>query len=130
MKRPPESASSVMAVIAHIAGVRAGICMIAVPSRMRVVQRPDPGERRDRVGAVGLGGPHRVEAELLGLENEIHRQPHSAARVSDGQSELHDASPSGLLAERSAILHRGERPAQSRAQADSARAWYARHRRK
>ena len=32
MKRPPESASSVIAVIAVIAGVRAGICMIAVPT--------------------------------------------------------------------------------------------------
>ena len=29
--RPPESRSSVAAVIAVIAGVRAGICMIAVP---------------------------------------------------------------------------------------------------
>ncbi len=32
MKRPPDSWSSVMAVIAAIAGVRAGICMIAVPT--------------------------------------------------------------------------------------------------
>ena len=32
MKRPPESWSSVIAVIAVIAGVRAGICMIAVPT--------------------------------------------------------------------------------------------------
>ena len=37
MKRPPESASSVIAVIAVIAGVRAGICMIAVPSLIFVV---------------------------------------------------------------------------------------------
>jgi hypothetical protein len=32
MNRPPESASSVAAVIAVIAGVRAGICMIPVAS--------------------------------------------------------------------------------------------------
>ena len=31
-KRPPESWFSVMAVIAVIAGLRAGICMIAVPT--------------------------------------------------------------------------------------------------
>ena len=32
MKRPPESAYSVIAVMAVIAGVRPGICMIAVPT--------------------------------------------------------------------------------------------------
>ena len=37
MKRPPERWSSVIAVIAAIAGVRAGICMIAVPQRSLVV---------------------------------------------------------------------------------------------
>ncbi len=37
-KRPPESASSVIAVIAERAGVRAAICMIAVPTWMRVVR--------------------------------------------------------------------------------------------
>ncbi len=37
MKRPPERSSSVIAVIAAIAGVRAGICMIAVPTLMRRV---------------------------------------------------------------------------------------------
>ncbi|MNC96028.1 hypothetical protein D3C83_132890 [compost metagenome] len=40
MNRPPLSASSVIAVIAAIAGVRAGTCMIAVPSLMRVVRAP------------------------------------------------------------------------------------------
>ena len=34
MKRPPESASSDIAVIAVMAGVRPGICMIAVPTRI------------------------------------------------------------------------------------------------
>ena len=37
MKRPPESESIDMAVMAVMAGVRAGICMIAVPSLIRVV---------------------------------------------------------------------------------------------
>ena len=32
MKRLPDSCASVMAVMAAIAGVRAGICMIAVPT--------------------------------------------------------------------------------------------------
>ena len=38
MKRPPERASSVIAVIAAAAGVRAGICMIAVPTLIFVVR--------------------------------------------------------------------------------------------
>ena len=36
-KRPPESASSVAAVIAVIAGLRAGICMSPAPRSMRSV---------------------------------------------------------------------------------------------
>ena len=38
MSLPPESASSDMAVIAVMAGVRAGIYMIAVPSLIRLVR--------------------------------------------------------------------------------------------
>ena len=38
--RPPESVSSVAAVAAVVAGVRAGICMIAVPSLTFVVRPP------------------------------------------------------------------------------------------
>ena len=34
MKRPPDSWSSDMAVMAAMAGVRAGICMMAVPTRI------------------------------------------------------------------------------------------------
>src|SRR6266545_2879107 len=37
-KRPVESASSVIAVIAVMAGVRAGICIIAVPTLILVVR--------------------------------------------------------------------------------------------
>ena len=40
MKRPPDSASSVIAVMAVAAGVRAGICMIPVPSRIFLVSAP------------------------------------------------------------------------------------------
>ncbi|OPZ49544.1 MAG: hypothetical protein BWY91_03079 [bacterium ADurb.BinA028] len=38
--RPPESESSVAAVMAVIAGVRAGICMTAAPRWMRWVRAP------------------------------------------------------------------------------------------
>ena len=37
MKRPPDNSASVMAVIAAMAGVRAGICMMAVPAFILVV---------------------------------------------------------------------------------------------
>ena len=40
MARPPETRSRVAAVIAVIAGVRAGICMIPVPRRMALVWAP------------------------------------------------------------------------------------------
>ena len=37
MKRLPESCASVMAVMAAIVGVRAGICMMAVPTLILLV---------------------------------------------------------------------------------------------
>ena len=40
MKRPPESESRLIAVMAVIAGVRAGICMMAVPRRILEVRAP------------------------------------------------------------------------------------------
>ena len=40
MNRPPERWSSVSAAIAAAVGVRAEICAIAVPSRMRDVRDP------------------------------------------------------------------------------------------
>ena len=70
-KRPPESWSSVAAVIAVIAAERPGICMIAVPSRMRSVCAGQPGEDGHGVRAVGLGGPDGVVAEPLGLLHEL-----------------------------------------------------------
>jgi hypothetical protein len=74
MKRPPEKASSVIAVIAVIAGVRAGICIIVVPTLIFVVPRQDPGSRRHCVGTVGFRGPHRVEAQAFSLGNSVERK--------------------------------------------------------
>ena len=73
MNRPPERWSSVIAAIAVAAGVRADICMIAVPSLICVGVRAPPGQRREGVGAVGLGRPDRVEAEPFGLEDRLGR---------------------------------------------------------
>ena len=69
-KRPPDSTSSVAAVIAVAAGVRAGICMRAEPE-------PDPlghgghvAEHRHRILAPRLGHPDRVETRLVGLHGQ------------------------------------------------------------
>ena len=40
MKRPPDSASRVIAVIAVIAGERPGICMMPAPSLIFLVSAP------------------------------------------------------------------------------------------
>ena len=73
MKRPPERWSIVIAAIAAAAGVRADICMIAVPSCTLLGVRSPPGERGQHVGAVGLGRPDRVEAEPVGLLHRLER---------------------------------------------------------
>ena len=86
MKRPPESASSVIAVIAVFAGERAGSCMMAVPRRIFVVCAPIHASGRHRVRAPRLGGPHRVEAELLGLADEVHVERDAAVPSSRGHS--------------------------------------------
>ena len=89
MKRPPERWSIVIAAIAVAAGWRADICTIAVPSLMRSVVRAPPGERREAVGAVRLGGPDRVEAEPLGLGDRLDDAGRRAAGpVAGVQSEL------------------------------------------
>ena len=51
----------------------------------------EPGEDRDRVGAVGLGGPDRVVAEPLGLldELELLGGAEPEAPVADVDAELH-----------------------------------------
>ena len=62
-KRPPESRSSVAAVIAVFAGVRPGICMIAEPTLIRSVVAASQASTRDGVRPPRLRGPRRVVAE-------------------------------------------------------------------
>ena len=57
--RPPDSVSRVAAVIAVMAGVRAGIWKTAEPTSIALGLRGDPGEHGRGVGAVRLGGPDR-----------------------------------------------------------------------
>ena len=71
ISRPPERWSSVIAAIAVAAGVRAEIWTIAVPSLIRSVRGAPPGERHQRVGAVRLGRPHRIEPQPLGLLDRL-----------------------------------------------------------
>ena len=80
----------VRAAMAMAVGVRADSWQREVPRRTRVRARPPPGERGQGVGAVGLGRPHRVEAEPLGLVHQVGgvgRRPGSP--VPELQSELH-----------------------------------------
>jgi hypothetical protein len=56
MNLPPDNASRVIAVIAVMAGVRAGICMIAVPALIRVV--------RARTQAAGVTASEPQDSEL------------------------------------------------------------------
>ena len=70
MKRPFERWSSVTAVIAVMAGERPGIWRIAGAELDALGLGGEPGQRRGGVGAVGLGGPDRVEAGRLGLLDE------------------------------------------------------------
>ena len=69
--RPSESPSSVIACIAIAVGVRAAIWAMPVQRRMRLVARRDRGERRERVAAPRLAGPHRVVAEVLGRRRDL-----------------------------------------------------------
>ena len=87
-KRSPESACKVIAVIAAQAGVRAGICMMLVPALIRLGLRQDPGDRRDRVGPIGLARPHRIEAQPLGFPHRFHVDA-GGRRHPQGHRELH-----------------------------------------
>ena len=73
MNRPPERWSSVIAAIAVAAGVRARHLHDAGAELDPLGVRAPPRERRQGVGAVRLGGPHRVEAEPLGLLDRLER---------------------------------------------------------
>ena len=65
--RPPESWSSVAAVIAVIAGLRPGIWKIDEPILIFVGLAGDPAQDRRHVGPVRLGRPDAVVADPLGL---------------------------------------------------------------
>ena len=93
MKRPPESWSSDIAVIAAIVGVRAGSCMIAVPTRILRRLRQDPrGGRSPRPSRT----PRRSStsrSRAARPPGSGHRQTELLARVADDHPELH-AEPS------------------------------------
>ena len=57
----------VAAVIAVIAGVRAGICMTAGADVDPSGLAGDPCQHARRVGAVGLGRPHHRKAQPVGF---------------------------------------------------------------
>ena len=91
--RPFEMWSSVSAPIAVAVGVRAAICTTLVPSLMVDVCPAIQRERRERVRAPRLGGPHRVEAEALGLLrrlDDVRRR--QLPPVPPHEPELHDRS--------------------------------------
>lgn len=71
--RPPESWSSVMAVMAVLAGVRRhlhdGCAEVDVFGA-----RTQPRQRRYSVGAVRFRGPHREKAEPICFLHEVKRQ--------------------------------------------------------
>src|SRR6185312_9216694 len=62
------------------------------PQANALRQRGQIRERRDRVRAVRLGGPHRVEPEALREQDLLHRQLQLRPRVADAQPELHAKS--------------------------------------
>src|SRR5207244_9213815 len=57
---------------------------------------PKPAERQERVGAVGLRRPHRVEAEPLRVLDQRQVDAELRARVADVQSESHVSSSEPL----------------------------------
>ena len=92
-KRPPDSVSSVAAVIAQFAGRAARDLEDRRADVDALGLRGDEGEHGRRVGAVGLGDPgHRV-AEVVGLlrEREVVGVV-AGAPVAEVHAELHGAS--------------------------------------
>ena len=91
MKRPPEMLSSVAAVIAVIAGVRAGIWKMPEAIFALLGVRRDPGQHGRGVGAVGLGRPDRVVAEAVRLLRhlELLVARDAEAPVTGEQSQFH-----------------------------------------
>ena len=117
--RPSESWSIVAAVIAVIAGERPGIWKIPEPRRIFDRLPGEPAEHRGGVRAVGLGGPHRVVAEPLGLLDDLQLVLGGQAEtpVADVDAELHasflSAAGDSLPAERRGLVlaaHPGDEP--------------------
>ena len=82
------------AAIAIAVGVRADSWQIEVPSLMRSVAAPHHASGVERVGAVRLRGPTRVEPEPLGLCEPLgHAGRRTGAPVSDHVPELHGPAP-------------------------------------
>ena len=78
-----------MAAMAMAVGVRADSWHRAVPRRTRWSGSP-ASQRGEGVRAVGLGRPHRVEAEALGFGHQLRGVGRRAgAPVAELQSELH-----------------------------------------
>ena len=83
------------AVIAVVAGVRAGICITAAPRSIRSVRAPIHGEHGRCVRAVGLGDPRDRIPEPVRLDggDEVVRVV-PRAPVSEVDPELH--APKGI----------------------------------
>src|SRR5882762_3574609 len=86
--RPPDSVSRVAAVIAVIAGVRAGICITALPMSMRGACAAEAYGSYART--VGLGRPYHRVAQPVGLpgQGQVVRVV-AHAPVAEVQSQLH-----------------------------------------
>ena len=98
-KRPSDRVSSVAAVIAVMAGVRAGICMIALPTSIVVGLRGEPRQHAHRVRAVGLRDPHDREPETFRLldEGDVLRRIAAHPPVTDVESQTHWATLASSL---------------------------------
>ncbi len=81
-KRPSESVSSVAAVMAVIAGVRAGIWNRPEPRPIALGHRAHVAEHGGGVLAPGLGDPHRVESLAVGLAWPGRSAPRGRTRAS------------------------------------------------
>ena len=89
MNRPPDIASRVIAVIAAHAGARAPHLD---DGRADIDARgagEDPRGGGHRIGAPRLRRPHRIEAEVLRFEDDVHRHRHFRGRVARHQTQLH-----------------------------------------
>src|SRR3954447_149659 len=86
------------------AGRRAGRHLHDAGARLDASRaRQHPGDWTDRVCAVSLAGPYRVETEPFGFEHQIHIDPDMRGEEFDCGRELHDSRPSPARAARSTV---------------------------